>query len=141
MEMAADPTPVSRTALKHRTALKPSQLDAGLDVLTRGKLVRREPGARGRFLLTASPEAISIKRLRDALSSDGGRSKKKVPTGTGVGLTGLDPRMSLSQLRVALAEVDAELCPYYEACVALGGPEGPNIHSKCKEECDPRCEC
>jgi DNA-binding IscR family transcriptional regulator len=140
MEMAADPTPISRTALRKRTALKPSQLDAGLDVLTSNKLVTREPGSRGRFHLAVPPESLSIAKLQKALSTDGQRK----PTGVsskGLGLAGLDPQMSLAQLRVAMADVDADLCPYYDACVALGGPEGANIHSKCNAECEPGAQC
>jgi len=141
MEMAADPTPVSRTALRDRTALKPSQLDAGLIVLTRSKLVKREPGPRGRFQLTERPESLSIARLQHALSFDGKPNRKNPGTSKDIGLADLDPRMSLAQLRTAMVDVDTELCPYYDACVALGGPEGANIHSKCREECGPDSQC
>ncbi|UCG16170.1 MAG: Rrf2 family transcriptional regulator [Phycisphaerales bacterium] len=134
MEMAAEPGPISRTALRSRTALTARQLEAGLNVLTASNLVAHEDGPQGRYLLAEAPEAISIQHLCRALAGASLDSAVRPPAPAFPALADLDPQTTLDGLRRALGAADAELCAYYDACVSLGGPEGPAIHARCNRE-------
>jgi hypothetical protein len=139
MEMVAAPGPLSRTALKSRTALPPSKLDAGLKFLTASKVVKKERGPRGRYHLAAPPDAMTIGTLQRAFAAAGGRRRSAPKLQVASPLAGLDPRVTLAQLHGAVGTADQDLCPYYDACVALGGPEGPVIQNCCKEELGDSC--
>jgi len=138
MEMVAAPGPLSRTALRNRTALPLTKLDAGLKILTAGKVVRKERGPRGRYQLAVPADAISIGTLQQLFRVALGRQRS---AGTQVAspLAGLDPRQTLAGLLGALGSADEGICPYYDACVALGGPEGPVIQACCKEDAAYAC--
>ena len=139
MEMAAESGPISRTALRKRTALTPRQLEAGLDALTASKLVAHEDGPQGRYSLAKAPEALSIKHLCRALAGASLNPSSSKPAPAFPALAGLDPQTTLDGLRQALGAADAELCAYYDACVSLGGPEGPAIRSRCNRELEEEC--
>jgi DNA-binding IscR family transcriptional regulator len=141
MELADERAPLSRTALKERSGLTPSRLDEALRELARIGLVKRQSGPRGRYYLKKSPEGISVEQLRRAF-----RSAKKDGRSDGARLTNdvlsnLGPKVTLTELRNAMQSVDLDLCPYYDACVLLGGPTGPHIHSECKAIGNGSCAC
>jgi len=138
MEMVAAPGPLSRTALKNRTALSPTKLDAGLKVLTAGKVVRKERGPRGRYQLAMPAHAISIGILQRLFRAASGRRRSAGPEGSSP-LAGLDPQLTLAELHGAVGVADGGICPYYDACVALGGPDGPVIRTCCKEDIAYAC--
>ena len=131
MEMAEAAGPLSLTALRERTALSPGQLDMGLQLLTRSKLVLREDGSRGRYSLAQPPDSIRVGQVREALAGSRSARARQVALPA---LADLDPTTTLANLREVLGSMDAGLCPYYDVCVALGGPEGPVIASPCKDE-------
>jgi DNA-binding IscR family transcriptional regulator len=130
MEMAGAVGPLSRTALRDRTALGPRQFDEGLGLLTRSKLVCCESGSRGRYVLAQPADSIRVGQLREALGGKrAGRSRQNALPA----LADMHPETTLDQLHEALSSMDAGLCPYFDVCVALGGPEGPVIASPCTD--------
>jgi len=133
MEMVAASEPLSRTALRARTALSTAKLEAGLKILTRGKVVCKERGPRGRYRLAMPASASSIGTLA-RLFQPACRRRRAADPAHNSPLAGLDPRLTLAELHGAVGVADKSICPYYDVCVALGGPEGPVIQSRCQRE-------
>jgi DNA-binding IscR family transcriptional regulator len=139
MEMASAPTGLSRSALKTRCGLSPQKLDDALGLLTRSGLVRRGRGPRGRYSLAHAPQEISLRQLQGHLGRRT-RPNRKRASGSGDSslktlLADLDRNTTLAELMDATASLDDGLCPYYDACVALGGPEGPAVRQDCRGQC------
>lgn len=133
LELANARDPVSLEDLEARTILSRGQLDAGLRLLESGSVVRRDEEAKPCYRLAEAPDRLPVGRVCEALANGGGASTG-APT-----LAGVDPRTTLAELRDAIAVADSEVCPYYDACIALGGPQGPFIKSCCREPAADAC--
>lgn len=139
MEMASAPAGLSRSALKARCGFTLRKLDDALALLTRSGLIERPRGPRGRYSLSQPPEQISVDRLQQALGRlsrrDGKSTSRAGASSLRALLADLDRNSTLAELSEATASIDEGLCPYYDACVALGGPEGPAVTHDCRGRC------
>jgi hypothetical protein len=125
LEMATDPRPISRTALKERCGLGFAGLDEALQLLSQAGLVSRQDGPHGRFCLASDPKDIPIRVLDEAAN---GRGDGRV-------LPDIDRNATLADITAAADARQSEICAYYEACVTLGGPGGPGTADHCRREC------
>jgi DNA-binding IscR family transcriptional regulator len=139
MEMASAPAGLSRSALKARCGLSPRKLDDALGRLTRAGLVKRGRGPRGRYSLAHPPEEILLGQLQGCFERRFRHDKKRASRSGDSSLKSLladlDRNTTLAELSEATASLDDGLCPYYDACVALGGPEGPAVMYDCRGHC------
>jgi DNA-binding IscR family transcriptional regulator len=139
MEMASAPAGLSRSALKVRCGLSLRKLDDALGLLTRTGLVRRGRGRRGRYLLAHPPEKISLGQLQRHFGRHSRRDRQRASRSGNSSLRSLladlDRNTTLAELSEATTLLDDGLCPYYDLCVALGGPEGPAVAQDCRGHC------
>jgi DNA-binding IscR family transcriptional regulator len=136
LEMASERGGLSRSALQQRCGLNREKLSEALASLSKSGLVARRSGPRGRYHLTKSPESTSVGHLQRTLIGRRGQARA-VRTDVRFALAKLDQDATLADLTRAIDEVETTVCPYVDACVALGCPSELVLRSGCA--CRPHC--